>query len=208
MQITVFGAAGKVGTLVVEDALRRGYTVVAFVHNHSLFSPSGKLIIVHGDVYKATDVADALQGSQAVISCLGSWGTPKRNVLTTAMEALIPAMEQAGISRIISLTGSGAAAPGEKGQEWLLKLLSPFPAGKVFRDGQDHMRMLADSDLQWTTLRSPVMTGFGKPGYQLKPKAGGPLATVRRSAVATALLDQLDATNFIRTAPVLYRSAH
>ncbi|MEJ0072736.1 MAG: NAD(P)H-binding protein [Candidatus Saccharibacteria bacterium] len=209
MQITVFGASGKVGSLVVEEALRRGYTVTAFVHSHSLFAPSGKLGIVKGDIYNAEDVAKALKGSDAVISTLGSWGTPGRDVLTAAMRAIIPAMTERSIRRVVTLTGSGAQAPDKpagSGHRLFMRLLAPLPAGKVFRDGEAHMRLLAASDLDWTTLRSPVMNNFGKGSYRLDLKSGGPLATINRKAVAAALLDQLDSREFLDRAPIIHRN--
>ena len=78
MQITIFGANGKVGSLVVEMALQKGLHVVAFSHGKSLFTPSDNLRIVQGDVYNAADVSSALSGSDVVVSTLGSWGTPKK----------------------------------------------------------------------------------------------------------------------------------
>jgi putative NADH-flavin reductase len=208
MQITVFGAGGKVGSIVVEEALRRGHTVIAFVHSHSLFSPSGQLIIQKGDIYSAADVEQAIRGSQAVVSCLGSWGTPRRDVLSSAVRMLIPAMEAAHIRRIVTLTGSGAAAPADKvgvGHRLLLQALASFPAGKVFRDGEEHMRLLAASSLDWTTVRSPVMTGTGKPTYRLGSKAPSPFSSISRKAVSTCMLDQLESTEFLHDAPIIFR---
>lgn len=208
MQVTIFGASGKVGSLAVEEALRRGYTVVAFIHNRELFVPNNRLITKKGDIYNADDIAAALKGSDAVISCLGSWGTQRRNVLTTAMQTIIPAMEQQNISRIVTLTGSGANQPGHKagrGYEAMMKLLSPLPAGKVFKDGEEHMRMLAQSSLAWTTVRSPIMNNFGGKKYKLSLKPGLPISTISRQAVANSLLDQLDATDFVRQAPIIHR---
>lgn len=211
MQITVFGASGKVGSLVVEEALRRGYTVVAFVHSHDLFSPSGKLIVIKGDIYDSADVAGALKGSDAVISCLGSWGTSKRNVLTAGMQAIVPVMVEQKIKRIVTLTGSGAVDPNmlpSSSHKALMRLLAPFPAGKVFGDGEKHMRLLAESDLDWTTIRSPIMNNFGKSTYQLGSKPQGPLATINRKAVATCMLDQLEIKENIHSAPIIRRAAY
>lgn len=208
MQITVFGASGKVGSLVVEEALRRGYSVVAFVHHHNLFSPSGKLIIVEGDVYNSEQVSTALKGSDAVISCLGSWGTPKKDVLTAAMRSIVPAMQVRDIQRIVTVTGSGANIPGQRASivhKSLLRL-PIYGAGKVFSDGEAHMRLLADSSLKWTTLRSPVMTNGGRKGYYLNMSAGSVLGTISRSAVATALLDQLERDDYLCASPVIHRA--
>jgi putative NADH-flavin reductase len=207
MQITVFGASGKVGTLVVEEALRRGFTVTAFIHRRNLFAPSGNLAIVQGDIYNSTDVAKALRGSQAVVSCLGSWGTPKKNVLASAVQAIIPAMHEHKIQRIITLTGSSALEPGASPQlthRLLLRLLAPFPAGKVFYDGEEHMRLLAQSGLDWTTVRSPVMNNIGK-AYTLNLRPANPWETITRTSVAKALLDQIQSSDFRAAAPVIHR---
>jgi putative NADH-flavin reductase len=208
MQITIFGASGKVGRQVVALALKRGYTVVAFVHKNNPFEDTPNLIVKKGDVYDVNSVADALKNSQAVISTLSSWGTPQRNVLTSAMRAIIPAMEAQNITRIITLTGSGAADPSKPagaGYKLMLKLLAPFPAGKVFKDGEEHMRLLFESKLDWTTIRSPVMTNSGKVGYELNLKSGLPLATIQREAVAAALVDQLESGEFSCQAPIIHR---
>ena len=209
MQITVFGASGKVGGRVVELALERGYTVIAFVHSHDPFVGTPNLIVKKGNIYRGEDIEDAIKGSEAVVSCLGSWGTKKRNVLTSAMKNIIPTMQNQKIARIVTLTGSGANAPDHKAgviYKLMMKLLAPFPAGKVFSDGEQHMRLLAETDLQWTTLRSPVMNNFGKKDYRLSLKAGLPLATINREAVATAMLDELEKADFAQQAPIIHRS--
>jgi putative NADH-flavin reductase len=205
MQITVFGASGKVGSLVVEEALRRGYTVVAFVHSHDLFSPSGKLIVQKGDVYNAADVARAVRGSDAVISCLGSWGTKGRDVLTRATANIIPAMVDQKITRIVTLTGIGVQTHPSTLHKLMLRLLWLLPAGKVFQDAETHVRLLSESSLDWTTICSPVMNNLGGAGYRLDSKIGFPTATISRGSVVAALLDQLDITDYLRKTPVVHR---
>jgi len=205
MRITVFGASGKVGSLVVEEALRRGYTVVAFVHSHNLFSPSGRLIIQKGDIYNAEDVANTLRGSDAVVSCLGSWGTPKRNVLASAMGNIIPAMREQKISRIVTLTGIGVQQNPGVLHRSLLRLLGPLPAGKVFRDAEAHLQMLAQSGLSWTAICSPVMNNIGGADYTLSLRMGFLLATVSRVSVAAALLDQIELNGYTGKAPTIHR---
>jgi len=216
MQVTVFGASGKVGRLVVAELLKRGHTVTAFVHRSNPFERAPRLNVMRGDTGKADDVLKALQGSDAVISCLGSWGRPPYDVLTKAMDQIVPTMEAHGIKRFITLTGHGANPPytvPSFGHKLVMKLLSPLPAGKVFHDGEQHMKLLADSSLEWTTLRSPVMkgqgpapdgAGQGTDSYILTERAGLALiALIPRQAVAAALVDQLDSTEYFHHAPVI-----
>ncbi|HWT55691.1 MAG TPA: NAD(P)-binding oxidoreductase [Candidatus Microsaccharimonas sp.] len=206
MQVTVFGASGKVGRLVADELLQHGYDVVAVVHRHHPFGSKPHLTVVEGDVARREDVDRALQGSEAVLCCLGSWGQPGRNVLTVGMGTIIPAMEALGITRIVSLTGHGADAPdivSSMPHKLMMKMLSPFPAGTVFRDGEVHMHMLAASSLDWTALRSPLMKSRGRNSYVLTERPGFPLKVIARAAVASAVVDQLTLTDYIHRSPVI-----
>jgi putative NADH-flavin reductase len=205
MHITVFGGSGKVGRLVVARLLEDGHRITVFVHSNAPFGNNVNLNIIKGDVRNAADVTKALQGSEAVISTLGSWGTKSKDIVSTGMKRIIPVMEADGIRRIISLTGSGAQAPGERSSR-LDRLGRPaveLIAGKILADSEDHIKRLADSSLDWTIIRSPVMRGFGKQDYHLSLKAPAPWATVHRDAVANALVEQLDSHDFIRSAPYI-----
>lgn len=114
MQITVFGANGKVGSKVVSEALKMGFDVVAFVYGKSDFEPSKNLKVVCGDVKNPHDVNNALEGSKAVISALGSWGTASKDILTSGMMTVIPAMHRHKIRRIVTLTGADALTERDK----------------------------------------------------------------------------------------------
>jgi putative NADH-flavin reductase len=208
MRIVVFGASGKVGRVLVRQALEREYDVTAFVHKNNPFVEEPRVHVVKGDIYSGEDIRLALQGSKAVISCLGSWGTKHRNVLTAAMQSIIPAMVEQRISRIITLTGAGAAPPDKELSAFhklLMKVLKPFPAGKVFADGEEHMRLLLRSELDWTTIRSPIMSNRNGKEYTLKLENGTTLPTVGREAVAASMLDQLKRSEWSRQAPALSR---
>jgi putative NADH-flavin reductase len=211
MHITVFGASGKVGRVVVRQALARGYDVTAFVHKNNPFIEEPGLKVVQGDIYSGEDIRKVIENRDAIISCLGSWGTKHRNVLTTAMRSLIPAMREQKINRIITLTGAGASPP-DRGMSafhrLLMRLLAPFPAGKVFADGDQHMRLLMASDLNWTTIRSPVMSDRQGTDHTLKLAAGHAFPRIGREAVAASMLDQLESQEWSCKAPALYRSDH
>jgi putative NADH-flavin reductase len=205
MQITVFGASGKVGSLVVAEALRRGYRVVAFVHSHNLFSESANLIVQRGDIYNAQDVSKAIRGSEVVISCLGSWGLKRKDVLTQFVQKVVPAMEVQKITRIVTLTGAGVRVHPSKLLTRMLRLTQWLPIGKIFADGQTHVQLLSQSHLGWTTICSPVMNNWGNAAYHLGTKLGFPLTTVSRSSVAAALLDQVERGEGLRQALVIHR---
>lgn len=193
MQITVFGASGKVGRLVVQEALNQGNRVVAFIHRQNLLPEKPGLVFFQGDVLNANDVIGALLGSRAVISVLSSWHAPHRNTLSEGMRLIIPAMEEAGITRLISLTGGDARDVQDRpGQTNLISRTALLIIGrKVVEDADEHIRLLRNSDLEWTVVRSPLMTNGKSDRYSLQTTLIKPWQTVSRKAVAECLVDQV-----------------
>lgn len=207
MNITVFGATGHVGSLVVEKLLAGGHNVSAFTHGAHHFEDTTRLRIIPGDIHKPEDVEKALHDSEAIISCLGSWHTPTKDILTAAMTSIVPIAEKQGIKRIISLTGSAACAPGDHLGiiDRLNRSMLSFIAPKILKDGEAHIRLLAESTLEWTVIRSPVMTNGDDTNYRLDMNSPSPFATIPRAAVVVALVDSLEDTLFIGAAPYIHQ---
>jgi len=203
MQLTIFGAGGKVGQGVVEEALDRNHTVTAFVHTHNPFTENERLRVVHGDINNDTEVAEALKGSQAVISVLSSWHTKDKNILGRAMTTIIPAMAAARITRIITLTGAGAfdATDQPKLSDKIGHLLAAMMAPRILADAEEHLKLLAESPLDWTCIRSPVMTKQRRSTYRLASGLAPLLSLIPRAAVVQALVDQVESADAYRQAP-------
>ena len=207
MNVTVFGATGHVGSLVAEKLLAGGHNVNAFTHGTHHFADNPRLRIIRGDVHESEDIEQALGGSEAIISCLGSWHTPTKDILTAAMTSIVPIAEKQGIKRIISLTGAAAYAPGghlsiiDRLNRSMLSLI----ASKILKDGEAHIRLLAESTLDWTVIRSPVMTTKDDAKYRLDVNSPSPLATIPRAAVVAALVDSLEDARYIGVAPYIHK---
>ena len=206
MKVVVFGANGKVGSIVTDTLLQAGHEVRAFVHKASSLHDHPNLETVEGDIYEAQQVQDAIQGMDAVISTLGSWGTPKKDILTVGMRHIIPAMQLHGTRRIISLTGAEARAYGDKLSP--LHRLNHFAigllAGKVLKDGELHIQLLEDTDFDWTVIRSPIMKSSGSPKtFTLSLRRPQAWQRINRAAVATAIVSQLADKQHIQQAPFI-----
>lgn len=207
MQVTVYGASGRVGRIVVRLLLERGHEVVALVHSHNPFGEQTGLTVQAGDIYESTDVERALRGSQAVISTLGSWGTKRKDVVGSAAALIIPGMRAAGTKRIVTVTGIAALWAGDNPRlrDRAARLMLLLVAPKIVRDGERHLELLAASDLDWTTVRSPAMVKGQSSNYALRNKLSMGLYAIPREAVARAIVDQLDSQDFIGSAPVIYK---
>lgn len=209
MQIVVFGANGKVGRLLVKKALDKNVEVVAFVHGKTDLASSKNLKVVVGDIYNTADVEKVIQGTDAVISALGSWGTPGKDVLATGMKNIIPAMQRYKIKRIISLTGTDAMVKGEN--QTMMSKLSRAGFGvfakKILLDSENHIQLLLESQLDWTVVRSPVMNEKGNEHdftlTSVKPKLW---ATINRDSVARSMIELLSDRNYLKQAPYIQRA--
>lgn len=207
MHILVLGSSGHVGHSVVTQLLDAGHHVSAFVHGSNPFEHHPRLQVISGDVHIKGDLARSLTGVDAVISCLGSWGTPQKDILSSAMRHLVPLMEQGGVKRLISLTGSGARLPGERfGMiATLNRLLLFFVAPAIIRDAEQHLALLAHSSLDWTVIRSPVMTSGAGSNYHLSLTPPAPYATIPRYSVVAAITSQLHSEIYYSQAPHIHR---
>ncbi len=205
MKTVVFGANGRLGKYVVEGLLARGDHVRAFVHLRDDLPRHGHLEVHRGDVHEITDVAKAVSGVDVVVSCLGSMGAPIPDVSSVAITHLIPAMKAACISRIISVTGSGAYDEGEE--------TSPHPflrarhdavkarMPQLLADGERHLRILRQSDLHWTALRAPMLTADEPTTYALSLEPAAPSTTLPYRAVAAAIIALAPTQDWLCAAP-------
>lgn len=207
MKVVVFGASGKVGRLLVHELLENNYQVTAFVHSHNPFRKNSRLKVVRGNVYDSGHVDKAVKGQDVVMSALGSWGTKKQDVVSAGMNNIINAMKKHRIKRVISLTGialwkADRPSVSEKFNHSLISFIAP----KILKDGEAHIELLSNSGLDWTVIRSPIMTnakGDNCKNYVLINDLPGLFETVPRVAVVQAMYEQIKSSAFIEQAPVV-----
>jgi putative NADH-flavin reductase len=205
MNILIFGANGNIGTRVVSRLLNDNHQITGFVHGESHLPKHDHLKVIIGDVRSVSDVSQALQGVDVVISTLGSWGTKSKDILSTGMQVIIPAMEKAGIQRIVSLTGSGVLLSTDT-VAWydrLNPLLLHVMAPKILLDGEKHIQELSSSNLDWTVVRSPVMKNDSSDTYTLSNTPALPWKRASRDAVAHAIVDLALSSDRLKQAPFL-----
>ena len=119
-RVTVFGATGRTGMLVVGLALKAGYDVCAFVRIDGKGVPPAllamgkefgedKLQIVVGDVTNASDLDRAIETSDAVVSCMGaplSMQTGANEFYMTTGSKIVESMERNGTKRFVVVTAA------------------------------------------------------------------------------------------------------
>lgn len=84
--LLIFGAGGRLGRTLVQEALRRGHRVRAVVHRTNPLAPHPRLDIVHGDVRTPGSLGAHFAGIDVVLATLGSAGAT-RNASSSARSA-------------------------------------------------------------------------------------------------------------------------
>ena len=164
MKIAIFGATGRTGRPLVDEALARGHEVRVLVRDSSRLSiVNPKLTIVQGDVMNPASVEETIQGQEAVISVLGHVKGSPADIQTVATRNIINAMHKHGLKRLVSLTGASVGDPHDQPKladrvVWLVMNM-PFGGFKeTLVDARNHLALLQASDLEWVVVRGPRLT--------------------------------------------------
>ncbi len=206
MKVIVFGASGKVGRLVVDELVKRGYRVTAVVYSEDNLEFPKNVRVLQLDIHDELLVRQALKGQDVVMSALGSWGTKTKDILSAGMTSIIPAMKHDTIKRIISLTGADARFGEDlppltsRLARPLLKLIAP----KILADGEKHLQLLANSGLQWTVVRSPIMKNGRSAPHKLNNHGCHPWESITRGSVVQVMVDEIENDQHIRQAPIVH----
>jgi putative NADH-flavin reductase len=205
MQLAVFGATGRTGRPLVQQAIDRGHDVVAFARDPSDLDDlaDDALTVVQGDAYAGDNVAEAVAGADAVVSVLGQTKAGPDDLLTVAGDHVLDAMADAGVDRFVTLVGAGVREDGEtvsltgKAMGTLLKLL----AKEVLADAATHVEQVRASDAEWTVLRAPrLVDGDGTGEYRAGDISLG-FESIARADVARCILDLLEDDAYVGEMP-------
>ena len=167
MKLVIFGASGRTGLPLVQQALDAGHEVVAFVRNPSRMPiQHERLTVVQGDVMNPADVEKSVVGADAVLNVIGHAKNTPRDLMTVAAKNIVTAMKKHGVKRLITLTGAGVSAPEDQPKpinhviKFLLKTISPA----VLADSEQYVEVVKDSGLDWVVVRGPMLTEGARTG--------------------------------------------
>jgi uncharacterized protein len=206
MKIALIGGTGFVGSAVLEELLRRGHTVTALARNVSKFAARPALTVVAADALNAAQVAQAVEGHDAVISAYNpGWTDPNLNALfLQGSKSITAGVKAAGVKRLLVVGGAGSlyVAPGVQ-----LVDTPSFPAewkqgALAARDALTLMR--AESSLEWTFVSPAVFLepGAAKGGYRIGGDevlmAGDKPASIQVGDLAVAIVDEIETPRHLR----------
>ena len=110
MKVIVFGASGKTGLLVIQEALAAGYEVVAYVRTkESIKLAHPNLKVVVGQLNEKDKLKSVIIGSDACISTLGGGSLTKHShAIIEGIDNIVRIMEEVKVKRFVYLSSIGA----------------------------------------------------------------------------------------------------
>jgi putative NADH-flavin reductase len=207
MRLTIFGANGATGRVLVGQALAAGHEVTAVTRHPAGFPITGSgLVVAEADVYDGRAVASAIEGSDAVLSALGVPFTRRPiTVYSEGIANIAEAMSRLGVKRIVAVSSTTVEPHAHRDGGFLLnRVLQPVISATLGKSTYADMRamegILRASDLDWTVVRSAGLFDAGQvSAYQV---SDGPLDGVftSREDLAACLLAQAADVRFVRKA--------
>jgi len=205
MKVVIFGANGKTGLLLVEQALAKGYQVVAYVRRpESISIENPKLKIIIGNLDETLKMKDAITGADACVSTLGSGSLTKHSPETMkGIKNIISIMEVVKVHRFIYLSSLGAGESIYLIPQPLRFILSNVFLRIPLADHNSNEKLIMNSKLQWTVIRPGGLTDGqitgnlknGTDDIKLKKISG-----ISRANVASFIINQLTDTNYYQKA--------
>lgn len=207
MKIVLFGASRGTGLQVLEQALKAGHIVTAFVRSPDKFTlQHANLRLVQGDVMDALAVEKVISGQEAVISTLGATRPPIAGMMEIAARNIVNAMKANGVHRLVSTTGAGIRQVEDQPKfiDRFISFLLNILAKQVVLDSIANVKVIQASDLDWTIVRFPRLvdglhTGNYRAGYMDKVSS----SQLSRADAADFILKELTGRKWLRKLPMV-----
>jgi putative NADH-flavin reductase len=161
MRIAIFGASGRTGRQLVEQAVAKGHQVTAIVRNPDGLpsDPQGAVRLVKADVMDPDTIAPALADADTVVSALSGPGRAPSSVWSESTRSIVQAMREASVRRYIAITGSMLDATGDGP---FFRYIGKPIARRMLKGSANDMRraeqLIHESGLDWTIIRAPRLT--------------------------------------------------
>jgi len=160
MKIIVFGATGRTGKQIVQQALNAGHLVMAVARNPAALDITHPdLTIVKGDVLQLHSFENTLKGFDAVFSVIGKDATKPTTLYSQGVSNIMIAMQKNNVKRLIAM--SAAAVVTNPRLSFLLKIATKILQRILKHPFADILRMekaIQRSNLDYTIVRPPKLT--------------------------------------------------
>jgi len=209
MNIVIFGASGKTGSLLVDEALTSGHDVTAYVRKpESVKSKHPNLKVVAGYLNEKDKLKSVISGSDACISTLGGASLTKHSTaIIEGIDNIISIMEEEKVTRFIYLSSFGAGDSRKYMPQPIRFFVADIMLLVPLADHNTNENRITKSHLNWTIVRPGGLTDGAKTDHMKhgfgETKIKGSL-NISRSNVAAFLLDQVTSKDYVNKSVWLY----
>lgn len=186
MRIAVFGASGRTGRKVVDQALARRHAVTAFVRDAARLGGDG-VTVVEGNAQDPNAVGEAVAGSDAVISVLALMSSDAEPEHSEATRTIVEAAEREGVRRVVVTANNDVFGDDEVTGEFAAH-------AREHRRNRDRLRA---SGLDWTMGAAPFVVDEPGHGYEAVVGAKGLGKRVTTADFAAFTLDALERDEWV-----------
>ena len=163
MKLIIFGATGRTGIHLVEQALAAGHDVVAFIRNPAkLDLRHDRLRVAQGELTDAVAVEDVVRGADAVLATLTPQivGGSKDMPVAAGTRNIVAAMRTHGVRRLVFSWGPSILIPRSP----LMRAVSraSYALLRLGPESTEVGEAIRGSDRDWTTV--VVTMPHDKPG--------------------------------------------
>lgn len=210
--LIVFGANGATGHVIVEEALRAGHSVTAAVRDPVAFRAvpaeirGARLSVVRADVRDVDSVRAVVTGQDAVISAIGPAGGRADGLYSAGARALVSAMVECGVDRLVALSSSGVRQDDPNHPLWY-RVVARTLLAELYGDMRRMEDIVRDSPIDWTFVRPARIvdeppTGAYRALDGLNPRGG---TSVSRVDLARFVVDAVYDEHWSRGRPTVAR---
>ena len=172
--------------------------------NLSDFGP--RVRVVEADPLDSATLVALVRNQDAVVFALGLDTSGPTTFLSDTTRILVAAMQQAGVRRLVAITGVGAGQTLGHGGWWYDWIVYPLFTRHRYADKNRQEELIEGSGLDWTIVR---------PAPFAEKRADGPLQVhtsvrsdttlrrVTRVEVADFVLDQLTSNRYVHEKPFI-----
>jgi putative NADH-flavin reductase len=165
--------------------------------------------VIKGDVFEPAGFEAAMEGQDAVVSCLGVRNTEPTSLYSEGVRNIIQAMQEKHVSRIVCLSAVAVVVP-EKGS-FFIRFLTKYILQRIFKYSYaDMLRMekiLSESGLTLTVIRPPRLTNgeqTGKYRTAINEPLNGPSKISRADLAAYMVKHLFDKQTFSTIVEISY----
>ncbi len=204
MNITVFGATGSIGRLVVEQALAAGHHVTAVTRDAARMTlRHERLSVAEADATDATACVPVVKDADAVVVALGAGRHGQ--VREAGTRAVVEAMREAGVGRLVCQSTLGVGSSEVHLTFWWRYVMFGALLRRAYADHVAQEAVVESSGLDWTIVRPSAFTdapagSLGPVRHGFDSSARGLQLKTRRADVAAFVLEQAEDRTYLHQA--------